>query len=46
VTAAVNIQCQPSPLMFAMSGPLVAVQTDEAGQIQSDEAGNILKPDE
>jgi hypothetical protein len=45
MTAAINIQCQPSPLMFGTAGPLVVVQIDEAGRVQSDEAGNVLMPD-
>jgi hypothetical protein len=45
MTAAINIQCQPSPLMFGVSGSLVLVQIDEAGRVQADEAGNILTPD-
>lgn len=43
---AINIYCQPTPLMFSTSaGAPVVVQTDEAGRVQSDEVGNVLTPD-
>ena len=42
---AINIYCQPTPLMFAVTGSSVLVQIDEAGRVQADEAGNVLTPD-
>jgi len=45
MTAAINVQCWPTPLMFVSGGAPVLVQVDEAGRVQADEAGNILQPD-
>lgn len=42
---AINIFCQPTPLMTSGGGPVVLVQVDEAGRVQADESGNILQPD-
>jgi hypothetical protein len=46
MSAAINIQACPTPLMFGgVTGPFTIVQSDEAGAVQGDEAGNILTPD-
>lgn len=48
MTAAINIQCKPTPIMWvgtAIIPPLPSGLADESGNILADEAGDILTPD-
>lgn len=37
MSSAINIQCRPTPLLWASGGVPVLVQVDEAGRVQADE---------
>ena len=47
MSAAINIQCQPTPLMFVQSGAVIGIQEDEGFAPVKDEAGNscsLMRP--
>lgn len=46
MSAAINVQCRPTPFIWVATGPVKLYRiADEAGQVLTDEAGQQLKPD-
>lgn len=46
MTAAINIQADPTPLMFVAAAKVVPIIGDDAGQVVTDDQGNIVVDDQ
>jgi hypothetical protein len=44
MTAAINLQAQPTPVIWVSSGPVLVKITDEEKNLITDEDGNIIRP--